>query len=207
MNDTPDHYFSVAPKGDTHRAEFTLPTAKGDMTVVTEGGVFSHGQLDKGTAVLLDFARKHPEVFSGLPDGDLVDVGCGAGPIALALAAALPDRTIWAVDVNERARQLCAENARANNLHNITVVTPDQVPHDALIAAAWSNPPIRVGKNELHQILETWLARVNADGRTYLVVNKNLGADSLRTWMENLGYSTEKLASSKGFRVLKVTRQ
>jgi 16S rRNA G1207 methylase RsmC len=206
MNDTPDHYFSVAPKGEADRAEFTLPTAKGDLSVITEGGVFSHGQLDKGTAVLLDFARKHPDVFKDLPRGDLVDVGCGSGPIALVLAAAIPDRIVWAVDVNERARQLCAENARANELPNIKVVSPDQVPHDTSIAAVWSNPPIRVGKNELHQILETWLARVDADGRTYLVVNKNLGADSLRTWMEQLGYVTEKLASSKGFRVLKVTR-
>lgn len=204
MNDSQNHYFSASPEGSATSSEFVLSTAGGDMTVTTQGGVFSHGHLDKGTAVLLDFARKHPEVLADLPAGDLVDIGCGAGPIALFLAAAQPERTVWAVDVNERARELCTSNARNNNVPNIKVVAPEDLPSDIVIASTWSNPPIRVGKNELHTILETWLSRVTAGGRSYMVVNKNLGADSLRAWMEASGFLTHKLASSKGFRVFEV---
>jgi 16S rRNA G1207 methylase RsmC len=136
--------------------------------------------------------------------GDLLDLGCGAGPIALTMARRSPDATVWAVDVNARARDLCRRNAERNALANVRAVSPDEVPPDVRFATIWSNPPIRIGKPALHDLLETWLARLDADGSASLVVQKHLGADSLQRWLIDLGYRCDRVGSKAGFRVLTV---
>lgn len=197
------HYFSASPEVSSDRHRFTLPSPRGDLDVATESGVFSRHGLDKGTAVLLDTMRRHP--MPPPPDGSsLCDLGCGSGAIALTLATTFPACTVYAVDVNERARQLCAENAKTNGISNIVVVSPDECDSSIRFARIWSNPPIRIGKTELHALLETWLSRLTIDGHADMVVSKNLGADSLAQWMESLGYAVTRVASSKGFRVLDV---
>ena len=134
----------------------------------------------------------------------LCDIGCGSGAIALTLAVRYPECTIYAVDTNERARDICMENATRNGLSNIVVMSPDNIDPSLKFATMWSNPPIRIGKSALHDLLELWLARLDTDGTAYLVVNKNLGADSLSQWMTGLSYPTTRLASRNGFRVLEV---
>jgi 16S rRNA (guanine1207-N2)-methyltransferase len=165
--------------------------------------VFSQHGLDKGTAVLLDAMEKENPVALA-PGSVLCDLGCGSGVIALALAVLYPECTILAVDVNERARELCAENAHNNKLSNITVAEPSDVDESTELAAIWSNPPIRIGKDALHELLLTWLSRLIPSGQARLVVSKNLGADSLTGWLNNQGFPTNKIASSKGFRILAV---
>lgn len=198
------HYFSASPEVRSERHQFTLPSPRGDLHVMTESGVFSQRGLDKGTAVLLDTMRRHP--MPPPPDGSsLCDLGCGSGAIALTLATTFPTCTVYAVDVNERARQLCAQNASTNEISNIVVVAPEQIDEHFHFARIWSNPPIRIGKTELHTLLETWLARLELTGRADIVVSKNLGADSLSHWIESLGYAVTRVASSKGFRVLDIT--
>lgn len=114
------------------------------------------------------------------------------------------------MDVNERARTLCAQNASAAGLTNIEVRAPEDVPTDLGFSTIWSNPPIRVGKAVLHQILRTWLPLLDAEGEAWLVVQKNLGADSLQKWLSaELGaeYSVDRPQTSKGFRLLRVVRR
>jgi 16S rRNA G1207 methylase RsmC len=96
------------------------------------------------------------------------------------------------------------ENATRNGLTNIEVKAPEEVDPSIVFASMWSNPPIRIGKSALHDLLELWLARLDTDGTAYLVVNKNLGADSLSQWMTSLSYPTTRIASRNGFRVLEV---
>ena len=138
-------------------------------------------------------------------DGTYLDLGCGYGVIACALATAVPNSTVWGVDVNERALQLCADNAAALGFADrVHAATPDGVPTDVRFDEIWSNPPIRVGKAALHDLLLSWLPRLAPDGRALLVVGKNLGADSLQRWLIEQGYRCTRLASAKGFRVLEV---
>lgn len=206
-NPTPkeSHYFSASPEVASHRHQFTLQSARGDLIVTTESGVFSRHGLDKGTAVLLETMRRHP--MTTPPAGsNLCDVGCGSGAIALTLAAQFPTCVVYAVDVNERARRLCAENAKQNNISNIVVASPEEIDPALQFATVWSNPPIRIGKHELHELLTVWLSRLLPDGHADIVVNKNLGADSLAQWITSQGYNVTRLASSKGFRVLDITR-
>jgi 16S rRNA G1207 methylase RsmC len=137
----------------------------------------------------------------------VLDLGCGYGVIGVAVATAVPGATVTPVDVNERAVLLANENAAAAGVADrLTASTPDRVPADASFDEIWSNPPIRIGKDALHELLLTWLPRLVPGGRAVMVVGKNLGADSLQRWLGEQGYPTERLASAKGFRVLETRR-
>ena len=137
---------------------------------------------------------------------DLLDLGCGYGPIAITLARRAPDATVWAVDVNERARALTVENAAAAGVADrVRVCSPDDVPAAVRFGSVWSNPPIRVGKAALHELLATWLARLARGGDAWLVVQKHLGSDSLADWLRGEGYAVERVRSRVGYRILHVT--
>lgn len=169
----------------------------------TMAGTFSPDRLDIGTQALLSNTPPPP------PGGNLLDVGCGWGPIALTLALESPHATVWAVDVNERSLDLTRRNAEELGLDNVRAVKPDEVPDDIVFRTIWSNPPIRVGKNELHGLLERWIPRLDERSDAWLVVARQLGADSLQRWLAAEfphGYSVMRAATSKGFRILRVRR-
>lgn len=198
-----DHYFTAEPDAPLRRGEIEFTVAGRDYRLAVASGVFSAGRLDPGTAVLL---RK-----AGLPDesveGDLLDIGCGYGPITCVLASEAPRATVHAIDVNARARDLAVENAARLGLSDrVRVTAPDEVPGAVTFTEIWSNPPTHIGKAGLHALLERWLPRLAPGGVAWLVINRNLGGDSLHTWLVGLGWTVERVASQKGFRVLRVTR-
>ena len=200
MTGSADHYFSAEPASAAERRSLDLMLAGRPVTVSVAGGVFSPGGLDKGTAVLLGSVPPPP------PEGTFLDLGCGWGPVALTMGLLSPSATVWAVDVNERALALTRDNAAGLDLDRVRALTPDEVPTDVRFDLIWSNPPIRVGKAALHDLLRTWLPRLAPGGSAYLVVSKNLGADSLQRWIGNeLGLQCRRVTSSKGFRVLHVS--
>ena len=199
----PQHYFSEDPQAPSRRKEFAVAGTDSELTLSTDAGVFSQHGLDKGTSVFLEVMAKH-DCAPIEPGSFLCDIGCGSGAIALTLAVRYPACTIYAVDTNQRARDICRENATRNGLGNIVVLSPEEVDPAIRFASLWSNPPIRIGKSALHELLELWLSRLDTGGTAYLVVNKNLGADSLSQWMTGLSYPTTRLASRNGFRVLEV---
>ncbi|MGV8976480.1 MAG: class I SAM-dependent methyltransferase [Cellulomonas sp.] len=199
---TNDHYFTAEPASPDERRVITVHLGGHDVDVETAGGVFSPGHVDHGTDVLLRAVPEPPAA------GDLLDLGCGWGPLALSLALASPDARVWAVDVNERALDLVRGNAERLGCVNVVAAHPGEMPDDVRFAALWSNPPIRVGKEPLHELLAHWLPRLAAGAQAHLVVSKNLGADSLQRWIaDDLGdrAHVERVATSKGFRVLRVS--
>lgn len=197
-----DHYFSARPASADDVRPLAVRLAGRDLHLVSAGGVFSPGRVDQGTAVLLR------EVPAPPATGDLLDLGCGWGPIALTLCLLSPQATVWGVDVNERALDLLRRNASAAVAPGIHAVAPDDVPDGVRFAAIWSNPPIRVGKAALHEMLLRWLPRLLPDASAYLVVQRNLGSDSLHRWLDERlgpdGFAVSRQASAKGFRVLRV---
>ncbi|UJP11282.1 methyltransferase [Microbacterium sp. KUDC0406] len=198
-----DHYFTATPASAENLRNIRVTLAGRDLEVTTAGGVFSPDRLDAGTAVL--FANMPPLP----PGGEFLDLGCGWGPISLTMALSAPHATVWAVDVNERALDLTRRNAKALGLTNVNAVLPDDVPDDVVFRTIRSNPPIRVGKNELHGMLERWIPRLDERSDAWLVVQRNLGADSLQRWIDATftpGYSVFRAATGKGYRVLKVRK-
>ncbi|WP_432559808.1 class I SAM-dependent methyltransferase [Granulicoccus sp. GXG6511] len=172
-----------------------------DHEFVTAPGVFSADGLDLGTGVLL--RENWP------PDtaNRLLDLGCGWGPIAVALATECTDAIVDAVDTNELALELTAANAqRAGVADRVRTLLPEDADPGARYDEIWSNPPIRIGKDALHELLLTWLPRLAPNGVARLVVGRNLGADSLQRWLVGQGYRCARIGSAKGFRVFEVTR-
>lgn len=196
----PEHYFSEAPAA-RHRPGQVVVDAGGDrFGLATDAGTFSPRRLDPGTAFLLDVAPAPP------PAGTFLDLGCGYGPLAVALARRSPAARVVAVDVNARSRELCAVNAAALGCGNVEVHAPDDIDPDLRFDLIWSNPPIRVGKGALHDLLRHWLGRLAPGGAAVLVVGRNLGADSLQRWLDEAGWPTERLASKRGYRLLRSVR-
>lgn len=199
-----DHYFSATPGTPFEPRPISVRLAGRDLELVTARGVFSPERLDVGTSVLLGNVPAPP------PGGNLLDLGSGWGPIALTLALSSPRATVWAVDVNERALDLVRLNAERLGLSNVTACRPDEVPAGIRFRSIWSNPPIRVGKNELHAMLLQWLPRLESGSDAWLVVQRNLGSDSLQRWLQAelpREFAVLRAATNKGYRVLRCRRR
>jgi len=192
-----DHYFSADPSSLERRRPVTAHVWGRELTLQTASGVFAVGRVDIGTSML--FREMGPPTSPG----PYLDLGCGYGVIACALATVRPKARVWAVDANQRAVQLCHDNAKALGLsERVRAVAPTDIPADLQFHEIWSNPPIRIGKPALHELLLTWLPRLAPTGRAVTVISKNLGADSLQRWIGDQGFSCARVASAKGFRIL-----
>jgi 16S rRNA (guanine1207-N2)-methyltransferase len=201
------HYFDAAPGAPSQPRQLTLTLEDLTVALTADRAVFSGERIDPGTRHLLLDAPPPPPGAS-----HVLDLGCGYGPIAVTLARRAPDATVWAVDVNPRAVDLCAANAAALGLDRVraSLVTDEHpfgaVPDEVAFDTIWSNPPIRIGKAALHALLDRWLARLAPGGHALLVVQKHLGSDSLQRRLVEHGWATGRLSSRAGYRLLDVTR-
>lgn len=190
-------YFDADPvvASSPKTIEFVLPDVY--LSLHTDTGVFSGDKVDAGTRYLL---QEHPPISE--ETRTILDLGCGYGAIALTAATRAPHATVWGIDVNNRALALAKKNAAAHDLTNVHFGAADEVPADMAFDLILSNPPIRIGKAALHELLTTWLARLTPTGMAWMVVQKHLGSDSLAAWLTNHGTPTARLGSRKGFRLL-----
>ena len=197
---TEEHYFSADPSVAFKRVPVTAEVWGRRLELISGSGVFAQGRLDIGTSVL--FRETEPPAA-----GEVLDLGCGYGVIGLAIAALVPGARVTGVDVNERAVLLANENAASLGVADrYRALTPGAVDPEATFDEIWSNPPIRIGKEALHELLLSWLPRLAPGGRAVMVVGKNLGGDSLQAWLTGQGYPTTRIGSAKGFRVLETRR-
>jgi 16S rRNA (guanine1207-N2)-methyltransferase len=192
------HYFEARPAVASRPRPVHLRVGGLDLELQADRGVFGSKGIDLGTMTLLKEAPPPPQT------GEVLDLGCGYGPIAIALAKRSPDAKVWAVDINERALELARANSETAQTANVSVAAPDDVPEDIRFDAIYSNPPVRVGKAPLHELLQRWLPRLHPGGAAYLVVQRNLGSDSLAKWMAEQGYQVSRLKSKRGYRILEV---
>ena len=193
-------YFEPLPVAPSRPRTVFLHLGELNLELQADRGVFGSRGVDLGTQALLREAPPPPG------SGDILDLGAGYGPIAIALARQAPRARVWAVDVNERALDLTRANARTARTANVTATLPDEVPPDTRFAAIYSNPPVRVGKGPLHELLLRWLPRLEQGANAFLVVQRNLGSDSLAAWLGTQGYEVRRLKSKKGYRILEVRR-
>jgi 16S rRNA (guanine1207-N2)-methyltransferase len=194
-----EHYFTPGPRAGSRPGSVDLVLPDLHLRLETDRGMFSPDRIDPGTRILLETVPAPP------PAGDLLDLGCGYGPIALAMACRSPGAVVYGVDVNHRAIDLARRNATAARLDNVKFDLTEKIDPALRFAALWSNPPIRIGKAALHTLLRTWLDRLVPGATAHLVVQKHLGADSLQRWLTGAGWPTERVAARSAYRVLAVT--
>lgn len=194
-----DHYYSSKPSSESNREIIKTKLVGKEFSFITDSGVFSKNRVDVGSEVLMEAAGK-----ADFPDGNILDVGCGYGPIGLYLASAFPNRKIEMVDINERALDLAKENAKLNDISNVKIYKSsifEQV-EDTKYGAIISNPPIRAGKKVVHQILEESYDHLTTGGILQIVIQKKQGAPSAKKKMEEVFGNVERVALDKGYWVL-----
>ena len=192
------HYFSRDPAVESHPTTVRVNLPDIELSLESDRGVFSAHSLDAGTETLLRTVPAPPQ------NGTLLDLGCGYGPIAVVIGRRAPSASVIAVDVNLRALDLTRRNAETAGALNVTAVEPAQVDPAQRFDAIYSNPPVRIGKTALHELLLAWLPRLQPAGTAYLVVQRHLGADSLQEWLRTQGFPAERIRSRQGYRVLAV---
>ncbi|TDD59596.1 methyltransferase domain-containing protein [Actinomadura darangshiensis] len=193
-----EHYFAERPDAASRRRTVDLVLPDLHLRLDTDSGMFSPDRVDLGTRVLLETVPDPPAT------GDLLDLGCGYGPIALTMAKRSSQARVLGVDVNQRALMVAEGNAETAGLDNVRFNLVDDTDPALRFDAIWSNPPIRIGKAALHDLLLAWLPRLTPAGLAHLVVQKHLGSDSLQRWLNGQGFPTERIASRSAYRVLRV---
>jgi 16S rRNA G1207 methylase RsmC len=195
-----EHYFSSEPTTKKIETEvsFEVDGVKFDMTAAS--GTFSSTKLDLGTKALLSHTSLLPK------DGNVLDLGCGWGPIGIVIATLCPAAKVHAIDINQRSIEQTRSNADRIVLTNLSICLAEELPTDLKFDAIWSNPPIRIGKVALHELLRTYIPRLQDGGRAVFVVQKNLGADSLVRWLAEEFPSNEvsRIGTAKTYRIIEV---
>lgn len=192
------HYFDRQPQALSRPRRVTLRLPGLSVELQSDAGVFGYRTVDSGTVFLLRRAPPPPQT------GEILDLGSGYGPVAVALALRAPGTRVWAVDINRRALDLTSRNAAAAGATNVVAASPEDVPGALRFDAIYSNPPVRIGLTLLHPLLTGWLDRLHPDAAAHLVVHRHLGSDSLARWLAGQGFPVQRLASHDGFRILRV---
>ncbi len=195
-----NHYYTKNPETESKETSWTFPLRDREFRFISDSGVFSKKTVDFGSRLLIESFRLNEEVA-----GDILDVGCGYGPMGLALAHAYPARLVEMVDVNERALSLARRNAEVNNIRNVKVYesnTYDQVPEGRQFAAIVSNPPIRAGKQVVHRILSEAHTHLLPGGTLTVVIQKKQGAPSAEQKMLDVFGNAEIIARDKGYWII-----
>ncbi|MFC6463889.1 class I SAM-dependent methyltransferase [Marinilactibacillus sp. GCM10026970] len=195
-----DHYYTNDPQSKSNQQSWTTQLRGFEFTFNTDAGVFSKEKVDYGSKVLLDAVD-----LTEFPEGSLLDVGCGYGPIGLTLAKLDQSRTVEMVDINERALALAEKNAVTNGVGNVSIHASslyENITHQEF-AGIFSNPPIRAGKETVHKVLEEGIDYLTVGGYLVIVIQKKQGAPSAQKKMSEVFGNVERIALDRGYWILR----
>lgn len=197
-----EHYYAKDPKVESRPQEWSVQLRGNQLRFKTDAGVFSKGEVDFGSRLLVE-SFNMPEV-----EGRVLDVGCGYGPIGLTIATSFPKREIHMVDVNERALALSKHNAERNHITNAVIypssaLTAVQVDN---FAAILTNPPIRAGKDTVFAFYENSFAKLGSGGELWVVIQKKQGAPSSAKRLEEIFGNVETVEKKKGYYILRAIK-
>ena len=194
-----DHYYTRTPQSVSRPAECTFSYRGTDLIFQTDAGVFSRGEVDTGTRLLLESL---PEQMKG----EILDLGCGWGAIGISIAKNWPETRVTMADVNTRALELSRENAKRNRAEVICAESDGMAAFAGkMFDAVVTNPPIRAGKQVIYRMFADAAEHLTPDGALYLVIRKQQGAESCIRFLQTLYACVEKLDRSGGFWVLKAS--
>ncbi|MGY0414319.1 class I SAM-dependent methyltransferase [Staphylococcus sp. mip270_02] len=196
------HYYDENPEVESEESLFTYSYDNHDLELVTDAGVFSKGKIDFGSDLLVKtFLKTYPPG----PTKNIIDVGCGYGPIGLMIAKVSPHHEVTMVDVNQRALNLSKKNKKRNRIDNVEVKESDGLSQveDGTYDFVLTNPPIRAGKEVVHRILEEAYVKLKLDGELFVVIQKKQGMPSAKKKMQDTFDNVEVLEKSKGYYILR----
>lgn len=201
-----NQYFDENPEVESKPVKVAYSFNGEDYTFITDRGVFSYERIDKATRILLDVLS---EKFYGSKPESIVDVGSGYGVIAVCAYDLFKPQKMFAIETNQRALELTRKNATANLGEGVVqAFSPNEFDETLQVDMVISNPPIRIGKEAMFELLRGWSTRLKSGGQMWLVIAKNLGADSTASYLEHqVGLDVKRIASKKGFRVLCCTKK
>ncbi len=197
-----DHYYSNKPQTESKPRQWKFTLLGHVFTFETDMGVFSKSEVDFGSRVLLD-AFEMPEVA-----GDILDVGCGYGPIGLSIAKANPERFVHMMDINTRAVALAEKNAKLNGVQNVRIFESDGLAAagDVQAAAILTNPPIRAGKETIFRFYDESYEKLVEDGELWVVIQKKQGAPSTVSHLEEVFSEVEVVEKKKGYWIIRAKK-
>lgn len=197
-----DHYFSQNPQSKSSPKIWQYKLRGNHFTFESDEGVFSKNEVDYGTRMLIE-RFEAPSVR-----GDLLDLGCGYGPIGLAVATCNQDREVMLTDINQRAVELARKNAQHNGVENVEFVLSDRLNSlsNHSFAAIMTNPPIRAGKQTVHQMFAESYAALVENGSLWVVIQKKQGAPSAIKKLKELFGNVRVVDRSKGYYLLMMTK-
>lgn len=197
-----EHYYSRTQRVESNPKYWEYTLRNNLFRFKTDNGVFSKREVDFGSRLLIE-SFEIPEV-----EGPVLDVGCGYGPIGLSIAKDNNNRLVHMVDVNERAIELAKENAALNRTENVDIYESDRLLNvkGSNFAAIVTNPPIRAGKQTVHDIFEQSFMHLAAEGELWVVIQKKQGAPSTIEKLKELFFSVETIDKSKGYFVIKAKK-
>lgn len=197
-----EHYYSQTQKVESSPKTWSYPLKGQSFRFKTDNGVFSKNEVDFGSRLLIE-TFEQPEV-----EGNILDVGCGYGPIGLTAAKLMPGRTVHMVDVNERALGLAKENAELNGIKNVQIYESDRLENTKgnKFAAILTNPPIRAGKKVVHDIFEQSFEALLPGGELWVVIQKKQGAPSAIDKLGELFGEVETVEKKKGYFILRAKK-
>ncbi|WP_182201197.1 class I SAM-dependent methyltransferase [Paraliobacillus salinarum] len=197
-----EQYFANKPQSKSNPKTWSYNLRDQTFQFVSDVGVFSKNEVDFGSRVLID-AFQQPDLL-----GDIIDLGCGYGPIGLSIAKAFPDRHIILSDINERAVELAKQNADKNDVKNVSFYLGDRL--EAIpkrdYAAILINPPIRAGKQTVHRMFEDSYDMLSDRGELWIVIQKKQGAPSAIKKLNEYFRSVEIIEKNKGYFIIKAIK-
>ena len=197
-----EHYYSKKPTIDSAPQTWNVQLLGESFTFTSDKGVFSKGGVDFGSRLLIEHF-KEPKT-----KGDILDLGCGYGPIGIALASAHKNRHVILSDVNERALHLATQNKDINHIDNISVVNSDGLSDmmDHTFAAIVTNPPVRAGKKLIYTMFRDSWKVLKEQGQLWAVIQKKQGAPSAKAELQHVFGDVIIVARSKGYYILRATK-
>ena len=191
-------YYSKNPNVESDPVTWNFALLGNNLVFTSDNGVFSKHTVDYGSRVLVNNID-----YDRIPQGKLLDMGTGYGPIGISIAKAFPDRQIDMVDVNQVALELAKKNAAANRVDNVRVFASNI--YESITekyAAIITNPPVRAGKKVVDEMLSGAVNHLVANGTLTVVLQKKQGAPSAKKLMTQLFGNCEILKRDKGYYIL-----
>ncbi len=188
-------YFAPSPGSASRPEQFTLRWDGIPLTFWTDAGVFSRGEIDRGSEILL-------RALPGELSGRVLDLGCGWGIVGTVIGRTRENAQLVLSDVNSRAVELARRNLQENGVRGEAVLSDGFENLSGTFDYIVTNPPIRAGKKVIYRLFRDAAERLRPGGALFIVIRRQQGAESALKELKTLFETAEPVEKKGGFWVI-----